>query len=82
MYRGMVRDMDELKVSKVTAENKLAESLAREREQTMMIEKLETRNGALRNTLDKTMTKMNQLTDGAPAIRSITDKTDSVEVRR
>jgi len=31
-----------------------------------MIEKLEQRNQALRSTLDKTMNKMNQLTDGTP----------------
>jgi|OM-RGC.v1.025048019 hypothetical protein len=66
MYRGVVKDLDEMKKQKIIAENKLAESLKREEEQTNMIEKLEQRNQALRGTLDKTMNKMNQLTDGTP----------------
>ncbi|CAD7933946.1 unnamed protein product [Amoebophrya sp. A25] len=65
MFRGVTRDMDDMKQQKVIAENKLAESLQREAEQTRMIEKLELRNSALRVTIDKTMHKMNQLSDGA-----------------
>ncbi|CAD7969304.1 unnamed protein product [Amoebophrya sp. A120] len=68
MFRGVTKDLDDMKAQKIISENKLAESVQREAEQTRMIEKLEQRNSALRATVDKTMTKMNQLSDGAPAI--------------
>eukprot|EP00392_Amoebophrya_sp_AT5.2_P003972 g3977.t1 len=78
MFRGVTRDLDEMKAQKVISENKLCESLQREAEQTKMIEKLEARNSALRVTVDKTMTKMNQLSDGAPAIREVEKNTPAV----
>lgn len=71
MYRGVVKDLDEMRSQKVIAENKLSESIKREAEQTDMISKLETRNSALRNTLDRTMAKMNELSDGAPSIEKV-----------
>ena len=72
----MTRDMDQMKAQKVIAENKLAESLKREAEQTAMIGKLEQRNSALRVTIDKCMNKMNAMSDGAPGSRDALKELD------
>ena len=47
--------MDDLRAEKAEIENRLQESMQREKEQTAMIESLENRNKALRSTLDKTV---------------------------
>jgi chromosome segregation ATPase len=61
VYRGLQKELDELREQKHGLENQLQESLQREREQTAMIESLESRNKALRLTLDKTVQKLNDV---------------------
>merc|ERR1719197_1054298 len=61
VYRGLQKELDELREQKQGLENRLQESLQREREQTAMIESLESRNKALRLTLDKTVQKLNDV---------------------
>jgi len=60
MYRGMCAELDTIRAEKIDVENRLAESLQRESEQQSMIKKLEARNAALRQTLEKTMAKLNE----------------------
>jgi len=61
VYRGLQKELDDIREQKHGLENQLQESLQREREQTGMIESLESRNKALRLTLDKTVQKLNDV---------------------
>lgn len=69
VYRGMQQEIDALKRVDSERDGAYQESLGRERAQTAMIESLESRNKALRLTLDKTMAKLDDLQQqrgGAP----------------
>lgn len=61
MYKGMCKEIDDMKVVTNEKQNLLAESEQRHREQKVMIENLEGRNAALKQTLEKTVGRLSEV---------------------
>lgn len=67
MYRGMCGKLDAMREEKTRIERELVESVQNEAEMTAFIEELEGKNRALKITLDKTMTKLNEVQEAYDA---------------